>query len=287
MKPPSFRLKTFGFLVLMTLTALLSIASFHQIWWSATHSEGYMKVLSVLASVILSGFILSVSTLSVRYYRLMVAERALKKAPRSILGHIQERLAEIRDSKKTIIVLALTLPLLVLPFLRFSVYDSSGLAVVCFVKTAQSQLLVNDLTTELNNTLLVQEVSAVSDRDVRGVLSDCEEPDEQEVGVTIYEKGMRLSATQKWVRAVLKHDSYAWIKNEQFYPYGNQTSAVWKTYPISYVADTFSSADRLLRIEYVFETAVQCAKPVCEEIEPELAGATLRSVFATLRLKSQ
>lgn len=285
MKKRSFRLKQFGLLVLVALTGLLSAVSIHQIGWSVSHSEDYLLVLTVIAAVIMSGFMITLFILSLRYYRLSVEERDLKHAPRSIIGHIQEQLAAIRISKLSILIISLSLVLLTLPILRFIVYDKKGLAVVCYAKAAQSDLLVNDLLEELNGLVLAQEISAPTARDVRGVVSDCEEPTDQEVGVTIFEQGMKLSATQKWVRAVLKSDGYEWVKNEQFLPYGKEPVGPLKTYPISYIADTFTSDDRQLRVEYALESNVQCDKAVCEETQSPLAQAPLKYLFATLRLK--
>lgn len=285
MKKRSFRLKEFGLLVLVAITGLLSAVSIHQIGWSLSHSEDSLLIITVVAAMIISGFAITLFILSLRYYRLVVTERDLKHAPKSVLGHIQEQLASIRTSKTSILVIGFSIILLTLPLLRFSGYDSKGLAMVCYAKAAQSNLLVNDLLEELDGLLLAKQVDAPSARDVRGVLSDCEEPLDQEVGVTIFEQGMKLSATQKWVRAVTQSDGYAWVQNEQFYPYGKETNEYWKTYPISYIADTFTSDDRQLRVEYAFETNVQCDKKICEEAQSPLAEAPLKYLFATLRLK--
>lgn len=282
MKKRSFRLNQFGLLVLVIITGLLSAASIHQIGWSAAHSADFMLFITVSASLILSGFMITLFILSLRFYRLSIEEKDLKGARRTVLSHIQERLATIRTSKTAILVIGMSLLLLTLPILRFITYDSKGLAAVCYVKAVQSNLLVFELLDELGSMILVEGVPSVSARDVRGVQSDCEEPTDQEVAVTIYEQGMQLAPTQNWTRAVIEGSGYEWVKNEQFYPYGKAE----RPYPISYIADTFTSEDRQLRVEYFFESNVNCDKEICEEAQAPLAKTKLKYVFATLSLKS-
>lgn len=223
--------------------------------------------------------------LSVKFYRLSVKELALEKAPPSVLSHTHEQLGAIHASKTTIVIVGVFILLLTLPFLRFITYDAKGLAVVCYAKAAQSNVLALSLMDELGRMMLVDGEVTVA-RDVRGVQSDCEEPTKQEVAATIFKKGLTLSDAQQWTRQTLESSGYVKAENQQFYPYGTETNLFRDTYPISHVTDTFVSIDRRLRIEYVFEVDVQCDKLFCEETDPLLADAPLEYVFATMTMKS-